>query len=215
MRGASCDLPESWPTAVVLRSVYLERWGVTSVLLKFVRLARARANLYRWVTCSPAKATHRTIRRRKLTDEIVNTIRQMLIEKQGVMNLHHIQFLLLERIGVRLCIPTISRGHMKVGHLRDPSCKPGLCKDLSSCLACCIPCARVGASRDAEDNKAKTKPCGYPHKALHLPCLSAHVFSGLPCGKTPRGVRCQREPLVGFGCCCSGGDLCYFSHFSS
>jgi hypothetical protein len=107
-------------------------------------------------------------------------------------------------------------GHRTVGHpLRDPSCKPGLCKDLSSCLACCIPCARVGASRDAEDNKAKTKPCGYPHKALHLPCLSAHVFSGLPCGKTPRGVRCQREPLVGFGCCCSGGDLCYFSHFSS
>lgn len=82
------------------------------------------STLHRWVTCSPAKATHRTIRRRKLTDEIVNTIRQMLIEKQGVMNLHHIQFLLLERIGVRLCIPTISIAVRKLcGFSKKRTCR--------------------------------------------------------------------------------------------
>ena len=73
------------------------------------------STLHRWVTCSPVlKAKRKITRRRKLTEELVNTIRQMLVETHGVLSLHHIQLLLLERNGVRLCIPTISAAVRKL-----------------------------------------------------------------------------------------------------
>jgi hypothetical protein len=52
-------------------------------------------------------------------------------------------------------------------------------------LACCIPCARVGASRDAEDNKAKTLRVSPQSPAFALPLCAS--FFGLALRQNTEG----------------------------